>query len=477
MIRAFPIRWLLLRKLTFSPRFGLVWSPHSDSTGLLSKILGQAGTTSVRAGFGTFYTSIEALSISILAANPPYGTTYASPAPPLFGQPFISAADGENFGQPFPYQFANEHASRQHPDTTLNWTFNPISGIPGFDIRNRVPFTQEYMLSIERQAGRNTILSASYVGTSSHRQEVLIENNPGDPALCLSLSQPSQVAPGSLTCGPVGEDSVYVSASGQTFNGTRGPFDSDFGSNALQSGIGRASFNALELLARHTSGPLDLIAAYTFSKSMDQSSDIGEEVNPFNPSLSRALSSYSVKHNFVASYQYQLPIDRLFHYNAFTKGWSLSGITRITSGFPVTMINNGDNSLIGTNPNGVNNSSIDEPDYTGGSLHLNKNPRTNFHNYFDTGDFPMNALGTPGTSKRRFFYGPGQINFDTALAKTLPIAEKRSLYFRIEAFNIFNHANFIGPSAVDGNIGSSTFGNVVGAAPARIMQAAAKFNF
>ncbi|HEY0796999.1 MAG TPA: carboxypeptidase-like regulatory domain-containing protein, partial [Acidisarcina sp.] len=189
------------RKLSFSPRVGFVWSPHA-SDGFLATLLGGAGTTSIRAGFGTFYTSIEALSISILAANPPYGTTYASPAPPLFGQPFVNASDGQNFGQPFPYQFANEHASASHPDTSLNWTFNPISGIPGFDVHNRVPFTQEYMLSIERQAGPNTILSASYVGTSSHREEVLIENNPGNPALCLSLSQPNEVAPGTATCGP-----------------------------------------------------------------------------------------------------------------------------------------------------------------------------------------------------------------------------------------------------------------------------------
>ncbi|HEY0795250.1 MAG TPA: TonB-dependent receptor, partial [Acidisarcina sp.] len=322
-----------------------------------------------------------------------------------------------------------------------------------------------------------TILSASYVGTSSHREEVLIENNPGNPALCLSLSQPNEVAPGTATCGPNGENNVYVSASGQTFNGTRGPFNSNFGSNAEQSGIGRASFNALELLARHTSGPLDFIAAYTYGKSLDQSSDIGEEVNPFNPSLSRALSSFSVKHNFITSYQYRLPFEHFLHPNRLTKGWSLSGITRITTGFPVTLINNGDNSLIGTNPNGVNNSSIDEPDFSGGPLHLNKNPRSHQHNYFDTTAFSLNAVGTPGTAKRRFFYGPGQINFDTALGKTITLGDARSLYFRIEAFNVFNHANFVGPSAVDGDIGSTTFGNVVGAAPARIMQAAVKYNF
>ena len=89
----------------------------------------------------------------------------------------------------------------------------------------------------------------------------------------------------------------------------------------------------------------------------------------------------------------------------------------------------------------------------------------------------MNALGTPGNSKRRFFYGPGMDNYDIALAKKLQIAESKSLLFRIEAFNVFNHTQFNGPGSVDGNIGSSTFGNVISAAPPRIMQAALKFIF
>ena len=72
--------------------------------------------------------------------------------------------------------------------------------------------------------------------------------------------------------------------------------------------IGHANYNALELSARHTSGRLEFSAAYTYSKSLDQSSNIGEEVNPFNPALSYALSSFDVKHNFVLSYEYQLAL-------------------------------------------------------------------------------------------------------------------------------------------------------------------------
>jgi Carboxypeptidase regulatory-like domain/TonB dependent receptor len=453
---------------SFAPRVGLAWSPQAASGSILEKILGAPGATSIRASAGDFYTAIDALSIGVLAANAPYGTTYSSPLRPLFATPFITASTGQNNGQPFPYTFAPLDSSRSNPDVNINWaTYEPISGIPGYDIHNKVPYTEEWMLSIERQAGPNTVFSASYVGTVSHHQRVLIEPNPGNPALCLSL-------PG---CGPGGENGVYTTAAGVVVNGTRGPLGPNFGSNALQSTIGNANYNALELSVRHTSGRLEFSAAYTYGKSLDQSSNIGEEVNPFNPALSYAISSFDVKHNFVLSYEYQLPFDQLFHPNRLSRGWSLSGITHFASGFPVTMINNGDNSLIGTNPNGINNSSIDEPDYSGGPLHLNHNPRTNGNNYFDTTAFSMNALGTPGNAKRRFFYGPGEDNYDMAVAKKLAITESKSLLFRLEAFNIFNHTQFNGPSSVDGDIGSSTFGQAISAAPARIMQGAIKFNF
>jgi hypothetical protein len=414
----------------------------------------------------------------VLAANAPYGTTYTSPLPPLFATPFITASTGQNNGQPFPYTFAPQNSSRNNPDPNIDWgTYEPIEGIPGYDIHNTTPYTEEWMFSIERQAGPNTVLSASYVGTSSHHQRVLIEPNPGNPALCLSLSQPSQVLPGTATCGPGGENGVYYPIAAGVVNGTRGPLGPNFGSNALQSTIGGANYNALEISARHTSGRLEFAASYTYGKSLDQSSNIGEEVNPFNPALSYAISSFDVKHNFVVSYEYQLPFDQLFRPNRISQGWSLSGITRFSTGFPINMVNNGDNSLIGTNPNGINNSSIDEPDYNGGPLHLNHNPRRSGNNYFDTTAFSMNALGTPGTAKRRFFYGPGADNYDMAVAKKLRLTESTSMLFRVEAFNVFNHTQFTGPSSVDGDIGSATFGDAVSAAPPRILQGALKFNF
>ena len=462
----------------FAPRVGLAYSPSSTGDGLLARIFGAPGKTSIRASYGMFYTAIEALTLGVMSANAPYGSTYTSPAPPLFATPFITASNGQNLGQPFPLTLAPLNSSASHPDPNVDWsTFEPITGLPNYLSTNRIPYTEEYMFSLERALGANTALSLDYVGTQGHRLLVIAEANPGNPALCLFLNNPANLAPGQTPCGPFGEDSTYVTSTGTVYNGTRGPLGSSFGSNANQATIGNSNYNSLQITLRHTSKSLTVLAGYTFSKSLDQSSNIGEAVNPLDPSLSRALSSFNVPQNFVVSYNYQLPFEKLFRVtNRWTQGWELSGITRFSSGFPVTLVNFGDNSLIGSEPNGINNFGIDEPDYTGGPLHLNSNP-LNGHDYFDVSQFSQNVLGTPGTAQRRFFYGPGSNNFDMALLKNLQLREAKSLQFRVEAFNVFNHAQFFGPQAVDGNIASSTFGQVISAAPPRILQLAVKFLF
>lgn len=462
----------------FAPRVGLAFAPQVDLDSLWGKLLGGPGKTSVRAGFGMFYTAIEALTLGVLAANAPYGTTYSSPAPPLFSDPFITASSGQDLGQYFPVELAPLNSSARHPDADLDWSqYIPISGIPGYPTTNRIPYTEEYMFSIERELASNTLLSVNYVGAQAHRLLVLREANTGNPELCLSLSQPSDVAPGSPTCGPFGESNFYTTAANQIVNGTRGPLGANFGSDTDQTSIGNSNYNSLQVSVSRKAGRFQFLAGYTYSKSIDQSSNLGEEVNPIDPSLSRAISSFDVRHNFVISYDYRIPFERLLgHDNRWTRDWELSGITRFTSGFPVTMYNYGDNSLLGTEPNGVNNFGIDEPHYTPGPLQLNHNPR-NGAPYFNTALFSLQPLGQVGNARRRFFYGPGMNNFDVALHKSVSLTESKSLELRAEAFNVFNHAQFYGPSSVDGNVSGTTFGQVVSAAPPRLMQLAVKFAF
>jgi hypothetical protein len=184
-----------------------------------------------------------------------------------------------------------------------------------------------------------------------------------------------------------------------------------------------------------------------------------------------------MRHNFVASYKYILPAEPLFRRrNRWTEGWSLSGITRFSTGLPVTLYNNNDTSLLGTIPNGINNNSVDTPNFTPGNLAVNTNPR-NGKPAFNTSLFSLPTLGTLGTAARRFFYGPGIDNFDLAFLKDLQFTESKMLQFRLEAFNAFNHAQFYGAAAVNGNISSPAFGRVVGAASPRLLQVAAKFYF
>jgi len=82
-----------------------------------------------------------------------------------------------------------------------------------------------------------------------------------------------------------------------------------------------------------------------------------------------------------------------------------------------------------------------------------------------------------GNAKRRNFYGPGIENFDMTIEKDLQLTDTRTIEFRAEAFNAFNHSQFYGPASVDGQVEDPNFGKIVGAAAPRLMQLAAKFRF
>ena len=136
-----------------------------------------------------------------------------------------------------------------------------------------------------------------------------------------------------------------------------------------------------------------MLAGYTYGKSVDDASNLGEQVNPFDAKLSKAPSAYDMRHNFVVSYNYDLPLGRIFgHSNPFTTGWTISGTTRFASGFPVTLYNPTDSSLLGTFGNGVNNNLLDTPNYTPGcDLQINHDPAKG--PAFNTACFSIPPLG------------------------------------------------------------------------------------
>ena len=143
---------------------------------------------------------------------PPFGYNYLSPAPPLLATPFITAATGVNNGQRFPFPFPPHNLSQSNPDTAVNWSnFLPLSADPFFYYRNRVAYTDSYMVSMQRQFTAATLLTVSYVGNQGHHILTLVSANPGSASLCLSLAG----------CGPFGEDSTYIDGAGHTIKGTR----------------------------------------------------------------------------------------------------------------------------------------------------------------------------------------------------------------------------------------------------------------
>jgi len=457
----------------FAPRLGVAYSP-GFADGLLRRIFGSSGATSIRAGYGMYYTAFEGLSAGIMSANPPYGYDYTSLAPPTFANPFVNAATGQAVLQPFPEPIPPYGASASHPNSAINWSqYLPITGVPSFYHANVPPYTESYTLSIQREVSNTTVLSLGYVGSQSHHQLVLISANPGNPALCLALN----AAGATPTCGPFGEGDTYTLPGGQAVQGTRGPFSSQFDAVTYQKTIGNSNYNALQANLRYHRGGLEFLVGYTYSKSIDQSSSLAEAVNPIDPSLSHAISAFDMRHNFVASYRYELPVHALLgRENRWARGWSISGITRFSTGLPVTLYNNTDSSLLGTIPNGINNNGIDTLYLAPGNLAINTNPR-NGQPAFNTALFSVPPLGQMGNVPRRFFYGPGLTNFDMALQKAFALTESKSLEFRAEAFNALNHAQFFGPATVDGNVSSSNFGKIVSADAPRQLQLAAKLHF
>jgi len=463
--------------LNFAPRAGVAYSPDFGH-GLLGAITGGPGKTSIRASYGMFYTAFPGLSAGVMYGVPPFGYNYLSPAPPLLATPFINAGDGTQNSDPFPLTFPPHNVSQANPYAAFNFAaVTPISADPYFYYRNSVPYTENYMLSLQRQFGTNALATVSYAGSQGHHLLVLLPTNVANPALCLSLSQPGEVAPGSATCGPFGEDSVYTSASGRVYHGTRSGLGPNYGSMTAQQTIGNSNYNALEAQLRLTFGSRSTaLFAYTWSKSIDDASNLGEQIDPFNERFTRVLSAWDMTHNFVATYDYLLPLDRWLRRNRLTEGWTLAGTTRLSTGFPVTLADDSDHSLLGTLGNGVNNELLDTPQLAGGPLQLNTNPRRNPY-AFSTSVFAPETLGQLGNSPRRFFHGPGIENFDLQLSKALPLGESRSLEIRAEAFNVFNHAQFYGPQAVDGEINDPNFGRIVSAAAPRLVQVALKLHF
>ena len=245
-------------------------------------------------------------------------------------------------------------------------------------------------------------------------------------------------------------------------------------------------YHALQAQIRRNVGGLQMSAAYTYSHSIDDSSDRFDSsfVDSANPSANRASSNFDQRHIFSFSYVWDLPFFKTPGLtNKILGGWQYSGITTFSTGSPYSVVFSSDNAGVA---NGLGSSS--RPDLIGDPLAG-----------FDTA--PVGTVGplfanpsafapprglTFGDAGRNILRNPHRTNFDMALAKHIAIRESMAVELRAEAFNIFNHTQWGGIAGDAGSAGGDgnntystdqTFLRSTSAHNPRILQFGAKFSF
>ncbi|MFY9528957.1 MAG: carboxypeptidase regulatory-like domain-containing protein [Candidatus Acidiferrales bacterium] len=507
----------------FAPRLGLAWSP-GWSGGLLGALTGGPGKTSVRIGWGIFYNPIEQLVLE-QGGGPPYAGIVTISAP-LFNTPFA-----DQFGAIHPNSYAGirNPARGSSQDFSI---FRPILLFGELQPNLRSQYSEQYNLTIQRELAKDVVLQVGYVGSQAHRLLASHDLNPGNAQTCLDII--SLLGP--ATCFPFGADGSYTIPAGTiippgfTFHlpygsvptisgGSSGvtlanpivlpgirPFSSPkcqpttgvgcppdglevFSSLFAQDTIANSSYNSLQVSAeKRFSQGLQFLAAYTWSKSIDEASSFENILNPLDFKRSRALSLFNASQRFVLSYYWELPIPKQKGFaEKALNGWALSGITTFQSGFPIRITSASDlelensfdfelpgepnlsGALTTQNPRKSGCAAGTGPGFTGTTCKLVPNQ------YFNPNSFSNQALGTIGNAPRSLCCAPGINNFDLAALKDTPLTEGTKLEFRAEFFNIWNHAQFFPP---DGNITDGfTFGEVTKARDPRLIQFGLKLLF
>lgn len=450
-------------KTPFAPRFGFAWRPFGGEK------------TVVRGGYGIYWDSFESREIDDSGDLYPYvERTSLSPnsqptnvAPKLTDQLFPSLTSVV-------------------PVTAPNSQF--VAVIISDHPRN--PYVQQYTLSVQRELARNTTLEVNYVGNRGlHLLDRIDLNTP--PQLVGTQLATCQAA----FAGLPGTNSAYLANQCPFFArqplpnfAIPGPLDSSW--------TGYSNYNAGNVKLEHRAADLALLTVYTWSKSMDDKSaaaGIGSAGGGFaghmddrNPSLDYGPSDFSVKHRFVNSLVYSLPVGRGKRYlggmnkaaDAAIGGWQVTAITTFQTGFPFSVF------------------APDPGAYQSFSMRANQVGDPNLSHksigeWFNINAFSQPAFGVYGSARRNSLTQPGINNWDVGLDKTFQFTERVGFQFRVETFNTFNHTQYgidptvaaaggPGQSAVDSNLADvaiGQFGKVTSARPGRILQLGGKIVF
>jgi hypothetical protein len=405
----------------FAPRFGLAYDAAGD------------GSLVIRGGFAILYeTLLQANSVQQVENNPPYSAFAVTRSP-----------------SPFP---ASGAASTLLDLRAQAQPSRAIAAVDSDGFRN--PYTMQFHGSIQRRLGQTWLIEAAYVGSRGLSLPLFLNANQV-PLTRLTAADRTALAQAIA----VGQDTTPLLAPLRPFPG----FDSvTLSRNSAQSTYHSAQ---LKLERRFTRG-FSLLASYTFSKSIDNSSDFGSSdpsetvLNSYNLAGERAVSSFDVPHRFTSAFTYEIPYPRTGPLQGLAGGWQINGIITLQSGQPFTP-------FVGTfDP--FRNEAFNRPDVIG-------DPRREVPAglAFNPAAFRTPAAGTFGNAGRNIVRGDGFHSVDLSAFKNFTIHENWRLQVRAEAVNSFNQVNYQGPVT---NI-NATPGAFVASAQPRIIQFGLKLVF
>jgi hypothetical protein len=434
---------------TIAPRLGFAW-----------QFLPGASALVLRGGYGIYFSRPTGQAFYQNVFGAPYSEFRLNT-----GQANADATFQAPFAQPFPTpeSFPLFPAYSSTTSTT-------IYGVaPGF----RPAMVQQYSLNIQSELHEGWLLEVGYVGT---RGIHLVRQRSANQALSASASNPIR---------GVTTDTVANIPSRVPILGV--PPDS----LVLMESEGSSWYNGIEVsLTKRLSHGLQLLASYTFSKTLDTD---GADINSTasgnaltlgdqnSPSQRWGRASFDRTHRFVLSGTWTLPNPQEGHWRALLGGWELAAVVTVQSGSALT--------VAATNPNNIFGISEDRAALTGNctknQLVMGGGIGSKLNNYFNASCFTtppvigVDGIGTGfGNSGTGIVNGPGQANADIAFSKTIPISwprEGTSLQFRTELYNALNHPQFANP---DTNFSSPTFGVISSTAVnPRVIQLALKIVF